>query len=393
MTKRSAAIPFFLLLTSLFCSGCQQEQAPPPPPPPPEVTVAPPVLQDITNYIYFTGYTEARKDIQLRARVEGYLESFSFQPGALVKKDALLFNIDPKPFTAKVAQVLAELETKQAEQDLAEATFKRKNSAYKQKAVSELAVLEAKAELSKATAQVKEAEAQLVTAQLELSYTKIHAPTDGRISRNLVDPGNLVGSGGDKTLLATLVQYDPIYVYFNMDERSLMLHKNSNTNDAAKKSDAKRSIQLELIEEKDYPHIGIIDYLDNQVDLSTGTIQVRATFDNKDLFILPGLFAKVRIPYQEVKAALLVPEVAISADQRGRYLLTVNSDNTVAYRPIEIGSLNDGLRVITKGIKAEDRVVVKGIQRARPGSKVSPVQEKPKEAIQVGKLTVEGTRK
>ncbi len=355
--------------------------------------MAPPLLHDITNYIYFTGYTVARKDIELRARVEGFLESFSFKPGALVTKDALLFSIDPKPFTAKVDQAQADLETRHAERDLADATFKRKESAYRDKAVSELAVLEAKAELSKATAQVKEAEAQLVTAQLDLSYTKIHAPTDGRISRNLVDIGNLVGAGGDKTLLATLVNYDPIYVYFNMDERSLMLHKNTSTDETTEDDDSKRAIQLELIEEKGYPHKGIIDYLDNTVDMSTGTIQVRATFDNKDLFIVPGLFAKVRLPYENVKAALLVPEAAISADQRGRYLLTVNSDNTVAYKPVEIGSLNDGLRVITKGITAEDRIVVKGIQRARPGSKVSPVQEKSKETIQVGKLTVEGTRK
>jgi RND family efflux transporter MFP subunit len=393
MTIRFLSIPLFMLLTSLLCNGCQQEQLAPPPPPPPQVTVAPPVVQDITNYIYFTGYTVARKDIELRARVEGYLEAFSFQPGAQVRKGDLLFSIDPKPFEAKVSQGQAELETKQAERELAEATFKRKESAYKEKAVSELAVLEAKAELSKATAQVKEAEAQLITEQLQLSYTKIHAPTDGRISRNLVDVGNLVGAGGDKTLLATLVNYDPIYVYFNMDERSLMLHKNTSTDDDTEKSNAKTPVQLELIEEKDYPHKGVADYLDNQVDLSTGTIQVRAIFNNSDLFIVPGLFAKVRIPYEEVKAALLVPESAISSDQRGRYLLTVNSDNTVEYKPIEIGSLNDGLRVITKGITAEDRVVVTGIQRARPGSKVTPVQEKLKGAIQVGNLKVEESAK
>ena len=197
------------------------------PPPPPEVTVASPTVQDVTNYKYFTGYTEAQKEIDLRARVEGYLDSFSFKPGSLVKKGDLLFTIDPKPFTADVAKAQAELDTRHAERKLADATLKRKESAYKQKAVSELAVLEARAEVSKAKAQMKESKATLITAQLQLSYTKVYAPEDGRISRNLVDVGNLVGAGGDKTLLATLVNYDPIYVYFNMDERSLLAFKKS----------------------------------------------------------------------------------------------------------------------------------------------------------------------
>ncbi len=362
-------------LTTLIFSGCKEkDQQAAPPQKPPEVTVAVPTVQDVTNYSYHTGYTEAGKEIDFKARVEGYLESFSFEPGALVKKGDLLFNIDPKPFEADVAKTNADLKTRQAQRKLAEATLKRKESAYKEKAVSELAVLEAEAQLSITQAQVLEAEAQLTSAQLQLSYTTIHAPVDGRISRNLVDNGNLVGAGGDKTLLATLVNYDPIYVYFNMNERSLLsLKRYFKEQGITEMSQDKEPFPMELALQgsSDYPFQGVGDYISNQVDLSTGTITVRAKFDNKDLFILPGLFAKIRIPTHIDKDALLVPESALSADQRGRYLLSVTDDGTVEYKPVEIGALVKGLRVILKGINKDDRIVTNGIQRARPGAKVT----------------------
>jgi len=375
MMKIRSLIPFIVLVATVIVCGCEKEKEKAPSPQPPEVTVAKPVIQNVTNYIYFTGYTEARKSVELRARVEGFLESFSFEPGALVKKGDLLFVIDPKPFEAKVAQAQANLQTRQAELNLAQASLKRKESAFKEKAVSELTVLEARAQRSKAEAEVKGAEAALIDTQLELSYTKIHAPESGRISRNLIDAGNLVGAGGDKTLLTTIVNYDPIYAYFNVDERSLMLYKQHNRGKDLDAATGDTPVFLALEGDKGYPHQGMADYLDNTVDLATGTIQARAVFANKDLFIVPGLFAKVRIPYQEVEDALLVPDAALSADQRGRYLLTVNDEDVVEYKPVEIGSFVDGLRVITKGIAADDRIVAKGIQRARPGSPVTPEEE------------------
>ena len=386
--KISNLIPILpLLITPLF-SGCEQQQEKAPPSPPPKVTVAVPMVQDVTNYVYFTGYTEARKSVDLQARVEGYLESFSFTSGQMVKKGELLFSIDPKPLQAKLAEAQADLETRRAAAKLAEATLKRKESAYKQKAVSELAVLEAKATLSKSQAQVKGAEAAVTKAELDLSYASIHAPTSGRMGRNLVDAGNLVGAGGEKTLLGKLVNYDPIYVYFNVDERSLMLYKEHNKGQdlhSPGSNKEKTIVQLGLEGEDGYPHAGFSDYMDNTVDLATGTIQVRAVFDNHDLFIEPGQFSRVRVPVHEEKAALLVPDAALAADQRGRYLLTVNEENIVEYRPVVIGAQVDSMRVIRKGITQADRVVVKGIQRARPGAPVTPVDAAAKQQASAGK--------
>ena len=366
-----------LLLATLLTTGCSKEEKTTPKPPPPQVTVAQPTVQDITNYTYFTGYTQARKSIEIRARVEGFLESISFTPGSMVNKEDLLFTIDRRSFAAQVSQAEASVASSQAKLNLAKAAMKRKESAYKQRAVSELNVLEAKAQAEEAKAALEGAEAVLVNAWLELSYTEIVAPINGRISRNLVDAGNLVGSGGDKTLLATMVNYAPIHVYFYIDERSLLLFKRHNREKQKKKfRDKNIPVFLALEGDTGYPHEGHIDYLDNTVDTSTGTIEARAIFDNKDLFILPGLFARIRIPYQEVRNGLLVPDEALGVDQRGRYLLCVNKKNIVEYKPVEIGAVIDGLRVITKGITADDRVIVKGIQRARPGSVVDPVAAK-----------------
>lgn len=387
-------LPLVWMVTAGLLIGCEQEQVKAPVRQPPKVTVALPTVRDVTNFISFTGYTEARMSVELRARVEGYLESFNFSPGDLVKKGDLLFVIDPKPLAAKVAQAEADLRTRQAELQLAQAALQRKESAFQEHAVSELTVLEARAERSKAEAGVKGSEAALISSRLDLSYTKMYAPVSGRISRNLVDVGNLVGAGGDKTLLTTLVNYDPIYVYFNVDERSLLLFKRNNRGQELNTAQEKEGFPVFLGLEGDdgYPYEGHADYLDNTVDLSTGTIQARAVFDNPDLFIIPGLFARVRIPFQEMKEAILVPDAALSADQRGRYVLTINSTNVVEYKPVEIGALVDGLRVITKGIAAEDRVVVKGIQRARPGSPVTPVVEEQPHAEDKKEVSSNGGR-
>ncbi len=377
--KTSAYRPFsFLLFIAVALMGCSQELPEAPAPRPPEVTVASPEVKDIIDYFYFTGYTEARVSVDLQARVEGYLTTVAFPSGGMIEKGDLLFGIDPRPYEAEVAQKAASLKIQQAEAELATATLKRKESSFKQRAVSELAVLEARAEVSKSKAEVTGAEAALTEAELNLSYTKIYSPIKGRISRNFIDTGNLVGNGGNKTQLANIVNFDPIFVYFSVDERSLMLFKQHNKkrgHNISTLSSRKFPIFLNLEGESEYSRQGAVEYMDSEVDHTTGTIQVRASFENSDLFILPGMYAKIRIPVQEIKEALLVPEVALSADQRGRFLLTVDSENKVVYKSVKIGALQDGMRVITEGISSDDRVIVKGIQRARPGSPVTPIQE------------------
>lgn len=371
--------PFsFLLFLAVALMGCNQELPEAPVPKPPEVTIANPEVKDIINYSYFTGYTEARVSVDLQARVEGYLNTITYPSGGMIEQGELLFTIDPRPYEAEVAQQKASLMMRQAEAKLAKATLKRKESSFKQRAVSELAVLEAKAEVSKSDAEVTGAEAALTEAELNLSYTQVYSPIDGRISRNYIDTGNLVGNAGDKTLLANIVNFDPIFVYFNVDERSLMLFKQHNKKRGQNISTLKTRkfpIFLSLERETDYSREGVIEYMDSIVDHSTGTIQIRASFENSDLFILPGMYAKLRIPIEEIEDALLVPEVALSADQRGRFLLTVDSENKVLYKSVKIGALQDGMRVITEGISSGDRVIVKGLQRARPGSPVTPTQE------------------
>lgn len=372
-----------LMTMTLLCGCKEKEPTTAHAPIPLTVTVVKPVVREVTNYIYFTGYTEGYESVEIRARVEGYLKGFYFRPGQFVRSGDLLFEIDPRELKAQLNEALANLARKKAELQLAEATYRRKESAYQERAVSELTVLEAKASLSQAEAEVKGAQASLDKANLDLSYTKIYSPVNGRISRNLVDAGNLVGAGGDKTLLATVINYDPMYVYFTMDERSLMLFKRHHAD--GKHDDGKREkegalkdvdVFMALEGDKDYPYKGVGDYLENRVDKSTGTVQVRAFFENMDFFIMPGLFARIKVPYSIEKNALLIPDYALGADQRGKYLLIVDGENKVGYRPVKTGSLvKDNMRVIREGVYKDDRIIVKGIQKARPGTVVNPVTD------------------
>ncbi len=361
---------FVFLMTSI--SGCDQKNTYVPPPPP-VVTVEKPRQQSVTNYAEFTGTTVAVETVELRARVEGYLHSMHFLSGANVNKGDLLFVIDPKPFQARLDETTSDLAIRQAELKLAETTLKRKEGALKDKAISEVEAIEARAQRDKAAAAVEAARAAVETAHLNLSYTKIHAPISGRIGRNLVDVGNLVGAD-ESTLLAIIVKDDPIYTYFSVSERELMYyHKIKHNGEALSAAEKVVPLYLGLSNDRGYPFKGNIDYMDNRIDAATGTIQLRGVFPNADHTLLPGLFARIRIPVETMENALVVPDIALGADQQGRFLLVVNDQNQVEYRPVETGTLVKGMRVIKKGITSEDRVVVKGVQRARPGIAVTPM--------------------
>ena len=353
-------------------------------PPPPKVTVAKPLQQAIIDYLEFTGTTHAFEEVELRARVAGFLQSMEFTPGNLVEKGDLLFVIDPSEYQADLDAAEAELGSAEATLKRAQTEFARAQKLFKQKAGAQTDVVKWRGERDVAKAAVARAKAKVEKAGLDLSYTKVTAPITGRVSRNLVDLGNLVGEG-EPTLLTKVTRIDPMYAYFNLNERDLLkvmaMYRQETKEkglDPAKDSAARAdlTVSLELANEEGYPHQGIVDFAESGVDPATGTLQLRGVFPNPGPapVLLPGLFTRLRMPIDKRENALLVTERAIGSDQGGRFLLTVNSENVVEKKPIRMGWLVDGLRVIEEGLQPDNRVVVNGIQRARPGAKVDPEQ-------------------
>lgn len=376
--KKRRPLPVFLAglvaAALVLCAGCKEEKAFQAPPAP-TVIVQTPEVRDITRWAEYTGNTQAYEYVEIRARVEGFLEEMYFTPSTRVQEGDPLFLIEPEPYEAKLDQAKATLATNRANLNLAETTLMRKENALKDQAISEMEVLEARADRDKAAVSIMSGQAGVREARISLGYTKITSPIEGKVSRNLVDVGNLVGST-EKTLLTTVVDDDPIYVYFSISEKDLLLFMKMNKENKDKPSEEEPNlIQMGLAHDDGYPHSGKIDYIDNQVDPGTGTITIRGRFENPEGEILAGLFARVRIPVDTVKGALLVPEAALGSDQRGRYLLVVNAAGEVEYRSVTLGPLEGDMRTVLTGIEAKDRVIVKGIQRVRPGLKATAQTE------------------
>lgn len=368
--------PCLFGLAALFgLTGCQPSQEFVEPPPPP-VTVARPLQQAVTIYNEFTGTTEAIESVEIRARVEGFLDSIHFQDSDDVVQGELLFVIEQEPYIAALNRAKATLQSRIADHELAKATARRKEEALKARAISKLEVLQAQAEVLTAKAAIAEARADVRNAEITLGYTEIRAPISGRIGRSLVDEGNLVGAG-EQTLLTTIIQRAPMYAYFNINERDLLRYR-ANNQEASRDPNVERTpapFFLGLANEEAYPHEGHLDYIDNRVDETTGTITIRGIFPNEDGSLVPGLFARIRVPEPEQREAMLVPEIALGRDQRGTYVLVANSENVVEYRLLQVGpEIDGGLRVVEDGLRPEEWVIVKGIQRARPGAKVAPEQ-------------------
>lgn len=364
---------FFVLLSTAFltCLGClQKENA--------YVTVMLPVHKKVTRYLEATGTAVAVESVEILARVQGFLESIHFKPRSRVKAGDLLFVIDPRPFQAKVHQAAGALQRKEANLKLAQIELDKSKELYDKAAVSEIKLIERTAQRDMAAADVETAKADLEAARLELAYTQVEAPINGRVSRNYVDVGNLVGAG-EKTLLTKMYNDDSIYVYFNLSELDVLPVIRKYSKDLADIPPGQRleasptPVYIGLADEEGYPHEGRVDFSEPAVDTGTGTLQVRAAFPNPTGLIFPGMFVRVRIPVK-TEEALLVPDVAVQADQGGRYLLVVNDKNVVEQRYVTRGPRVDRMQVIEKGLDAKDRVIVKGVQRARPGTKVNPIQ-------------------
>ena len=367
-----------LVVPILGLAACDQTENEFVPPPPPEVTVAVPLKKMVTPYLVYSGTTEAFETVELRARVEGFLEKVEFNPGQTVTQNQVLFEIETDVFAARVAQAEAMLESANAELDLAEVTLEKSINAFNEGGMTELEIKEKTAARDQAKAGVELADAQLDRARIDLSYCTIRAPIGGRISKNLVDAGNLVGQG-QATLLATIYATDPIFVTIDAPESTVLEFRRQNaplyqSGSIQPGQDAKgvwRRVELSVSDEDGFPHVGRIDFVDPTLDAETGTLRVRVRFDNKGGFLLPGLFARIRVARDPFEA-ILVPDAALLADQQGRYALTVDAKNEVVVKRVQTGALDGELRVVRSGLEPTDRVVIAGLQRARPGAPVVP---------------------
>jgi len=361
-----------LLLVTL--EACQEKTAYKPPPPP-RVTVGTPARQEVTDYLELTGNTQAVNTVQLRARVQGYLEKVFFQDGQVVKKGQPLFQIERDTYVAKLKQAEGQILTQQARLEHAKTEFARFSSLVQQRAAAQTDVDQWRDARDSAEGALREAKAARDLARLDLGYTLVTAPFDGRIDRRLVDPGNLVGAG-ENTILAQMSQLDPIYVYFTVNDLDLRRLLRETGGIPGQTQSKKLPVLVGLPNEEGYPHQGYLDFAAISLTTTTGTLLVRGVLPNPDDKILPGLYARVRLPVEEQSAALLVPQKAVGYDQIGSYVLVVNDKNVVERRNVKTGPVVNGSIVIEEGLTGNDRVVVEGLLYAVPGREVTPEPEK-----------------
>ena len=346
------------------------------PPPPPKVTAAPPLVESIQDDILFTGQTSAVLSVDLVARVAGFLREVNFADGSDVQKGERLFLIEPDPYEAQVAQAQASIDQHQALLKSAEAELERQATLQKQYVSTQANYDKALADRDSERAAVAQAQANLKSAQINLDYTKIEAPFSGRISRRLADPGSLVGAGS-ATKLATLTQLDSIYAYFTINERDIPRLQQS-MRDRGLTREALQTVPVFAgpSSEEGTPHQGHLDFVDTGLDATTGTLQARAVFDNGKNQLIPGLFVRLRIPLGPAKPTSLVPEAAITFDQVGPYVMVVDESSTAALRRVSLGAQRNGLRAVTGGVSATDRIIIDGLQSATPGRTVTVVAGK-----------------
>ncbi len=375
--------PLVLILAAWAGSvGCQKKVAQAPPAETPIVPVSRPIERTVTEYVEYTGRTDAVQSVGVRARVTGYLTKMPFDEGTEVKKGDLLFEIDPRPYQAQVDQAQSQLGVIQAQLKLAQVTYERSLSLLEKNSISQQEVDQNKASVDEAAARLEAAKATLEVYKLNLSFTKVTAPVDGRVSRYYYSLGNLVTQ--DQTLLTTIVSTDPMYVYFDVEERTFQrivegINRGQDVTSqaqAAKNDQLSVPVMMGLEGEDNYPRRGNMTFINNQVNPSTGTVAVRAVFANSrpkggTWSLIPGMYARIRLPIGEPHKALLVIDKAIGSDQGLKFVYVIDDENKVQYRRVTTGPLQeDGLRVIEDGVKPDDRVVVGALQQLRPKTEV-----------------------
>src|SRR5881227_4448939 len=374
--RKAIAVCHVALALSAFAtlSACEQNSFVPPPPP--KVDVGVPVKQTVTRFLEATGNTAPIKNVDLVARVQGFLQSINYQDGDFVKQGTTLFTIEPDTYKLKLEQAQAAEAGAQASVKQTEADYKRQVDLVQKQAVSQATLDTSTSNRDNAQANLQQAQVNTRIAEVNYNYTKVTAPFDGIVSAHLVSVGELVGAASP-TQLATIVQFDPIYVNFNVNEQDVLRIRTEAVRRGLTADDLRQvPIEIGLQSETGYPHKGKLDYAAPTINQSTGTLAVRGVVPNPNRVLLPGYFVRVRVPVDQQPNALLVPDTALGSDQIGRYVLVVTGENVIEQRKVDTGPLEGDLRVIESGLKPEDRVVTAGLLRAVPGQKVDPQLQK-----------------
>jgi RND family efflux transporter MFP subunit len=370
--SRAASAASVLTLLVVLASGCAPQAAPAPQAP--QVSIAEVLQRDVTDWDEFTGRTEAIESVEVRPRVSGYIERVAFAEGSTVKTGDLLFVIDPRPYRAELDRAEAELVRAQANAELARNEVARGDRLLNARAISQEEYDQRVNAGRESDANVRAARAAVETARLNLGYTRITSPIDGRVSKAEVTLGNLVSGGtANSTLLTTVVSIDPIYVAFEGDERVYLKYANlGQLRELRGANNVRNTVRVGLANEEDFPRDGELVFLDNQLNPATGTIRARALLDNHDGRLTPGLFARVKLIGTEVRSAIVIDDRAVGTDQDQKFVYVVGKNNVVDYRAVKLGRVFEGLRIVEGGLEPGERIVVNGLQRVRPGVTIAP---------------------
>jgi len=364
--KTNSLLRIVPLLIGSFLTSCGKTI--PPAAPPPVVSVVQSIAREVIEWDEYIGRLESPETVEVRARVSGYLDKVHFKEGKEVKKGDLLFTIDPRPYQADYDRAEAEHQRAESQADLAKSDAERAKNLIATKAISQEDFDTKTKTYSAALAALKAAQAGVDSAKLNLQFTEIRSPIDGRTSRAVITEGNLISGGAGATLLTTVVSQDPLYCYVDVDERSILKYLQLRREGKRESAlDKPIPVEMELADETGYPHRGFTDFVDNKIDSNTGTLRCRGVFPNPERALGPGFFARMRIPGSDKYTALLIPDRALGSDQSQKFVYVVNVEKKVEYRQVKIGPMIDGLRMVKEGLKSGEQVVFEGLMRVRPG--------------------------